>query len=97
MLGRIVGQPHQHIGKPSSGIYAVELGGLDQRVDGCGTPAAFIGTREGPVVTPDSNTTQRPLRGVVTESDAPIVEESAQRRPALEAVVDRLGGLTLAG
>ena len=41
-LCRIVGQPRQHVGEPGLGINAVELGGLDQGVDGGGAPAAFV-------------------------------------------------------
>jgi len=41
----------------------VELGGVDQRVDRGGATAAFVGAREGPVVTADRERSDRPLGG----------------------------------
>lgn len=35
--------PQQHVGQPSQRIEIVELGGLDQGVDGGGTAAAIVG------------------------------------------------------
>jgi antitoxin component of MazEF toxin-antitoxin module len=41
----MVGQPRQHIGEPGLRIDAVELGGLDQGVDGGGAAGALVGAR----------------------------------------------------
>ena len=51
-LGRMIRQAGQHVGEPSLWIDVVELGGGDQRVDGSGAPAAFVGAGEGPVWRP---------------------------------------------
>jgi hypothetical protein len=42
-------------------------------------------------------TAQLALGRVVGHADPTVVEEAREHLPALEAVVDRLGGLTLAG
>jgi hypothetical protein len=41
-LGRMILQSHQDIGEPRLRVDVVELGGLDQRVDGGGALAAVI-------------------------------------------------------
>ena len=92
---RMIGQPSEDIGEPGARIDAVELGGLDQGVDGGGTAAAFVGTGEGPVVAADRNSAQRPLGGIVGHAEPAVVEEPGERRPALEDVVDRLGDIVL--
>ena len=61
----MIGQSREHVGEPSVGIDVVELGGLDQGVDGSGAPAAFIGTGEGPVLAPDGDAPQLALGSVV--------------------------------
>ena len=78
-------------------IDVVELGGLDECVDGGGAAAAFVGAREGPIPAADSDAAQRPLGGVVRHAQPTVVEEAGERGPALERVVDRLGGLALGG
>ena len=93
--GGMIGQARQHVGKPGLRIDVVELGGLDQGVDGGGAAAAFVRAGEGPVVAADRDAAQGPLGGVVGHAQAAIVEEASERRPALEAVVDRLGGVAL--
>ena len=40
--GRMILQSGKNVGEPSLRIDGVELGGLDQRVDGGGAPTAFI-------------------------------------------------------
>src|SRR6266508_371220 len=40
---------------------------------------------------------QRSFGGVARHAQAAVVEEAGERRPALEAVVDRLAGLALSG
>jgi hypothetical protein len=95
-FGRIVGQSCEHVGEPGLRIDAVELGGLDQRVDGGGALAALVGAGEGPVGASDRDAAQCPLSGVVRHAQAAVVEGAGERRPALEAVVDRLGGLEAA-
>jgi hypothetical protein len=47
-LGWMILQSRQDIGEPCPRIDVIELGGLDQRVDGGGAPAAFV--RRGLIV-----------------------------------------------
>ena len=96
-LGRMIRQPGEDIGEPSLRVDVVELGGFDERVDRGGASAAFVGAGEGPVVAADGDAAQRPLGGVVGDAQATIIEEARERGPALETVVDRLGGLVLCG
>ena len=51
----IIEHSSEDIGEPGLRIDVVELGGLDQRVDGSGPPAAFVGAGECPVVASDRN------------------------------------------
>ena len=75
-------QAGQHVGEPGLRIDVVELGGLDQGVDGGGAPAAGVGAGEGPVVAADGDAAQRPLGGVVGHAQAAVVEEAGQARPS---------------
>ena len=94
-LCRVVLDAGEDIGEPGARIDVVELRGLDQRVDGGGTLGAGVGAREGPVVPADGDAAKRPFGGVVREAEAAVVEEAREGRPALEAVVDRLGEFVL--
>ena len=51
-LGGVIRQAGEHVGEPGLRVDIVELGGRDQRVDGSGAPAAFVGAGEGPVLSP---------------------------------------------
>ena len=46
-------QPCEDIGEPGLRIDIVELGSLDQRIDGGSAPAAFVRASEGPVLATD--------------------------------------------
>ena len=59
--------------------------------------AAGIRAGKGPISSSNGHTTQRPFGGVVGETDAAIVEEARERRPAVEQVVDGLGGVVAFG
>src|SRR3954447_7062457 len=59
--------------------------------------AASVRSGEGPVSSSDRHTPQRSFGGVVRKTDAAVVEESGERCPAVEKVVDRLGGIVLGG
>ena len=48
--GRMAGEAGENIAEPGCGIDAVELGGLDQRVDGGGALAAGVGAGKQPVL-----------------------------------------------
>src|SRR6266446_3476505 len=47
----VILQSCEDVGEPGLRVDVVELGGFDQRIDGGGAPAAFVGSRERPVVT----------------------------------------------
>ena len=51
----MISDPAQHVGEPGLRVDVVELGGLDQGVDGSGTTAARVGAGEGPVLAADGN------------------------------------------
>ena len=93
----MIRQPREDIGEPGLRVDVVELGGLDERVDRGGASATFVGAGEGPVVATDRDAAQRPLGGIVGDAKATVIEEARERGPALETVVDRLGGLVLCG
>jgi hypothetical protein len=61
----MIGQAGEHIGEPGLRVDVIELGGLDQRIDGGGAPAAFVGSGEGPVLAPDGDGPQYAFGGVV--------------------------------
>lgn len=88
--GRMVGQPAEHIGVPGLRIDAVELGGLDKRVEGGRTMAAGNRASEGPVAAAYRDRPDRPFGGVVRQAGTSVVEEKDEGAPALEHVVDRL-------
>src|SRR5262249_61400879 len=88
----MIGQTGEHIGEPRPRVYAVELAGLNQRVDGGGAPSAFVRTGEGPVVAADRDTAQCALCGVVRHAQAAVLEEADEAAPAVETGGDKLGG-----
>jgi hypothetical protein len=51
----MIRQPRQHVGEPILWIDVVEPGGGDEGVDRRRTPAALIGTGEGPVSSADGD------------------------------------------
>lgn len=87
----------QHVGEPGIGIDAVELGGLQQGVYEGGALAATFGTGEEQRLPAKGNPAQGSFRCVVRQADAAVVEEADESGPALEHVVDGLGGIGMAG
>ncbi len=69
----------QHVSKPCERINAVDLGGLDQGVDGGGASAAFVGSGEGPVAPAGSDGPHGALGGVVAHAETAVVEEAHRR------------------
>src|SRR5262249_50683414 len=92
-LCRMVRQSGEHVGKPSAWVDVVELGGLDQRVDGGGPPPTFIRSREGPVVAANRDTAQCPLGGIIGHAQPAVIEEAYETAPAIEAIGDGFGNL----
>ena len=83
----MIGQSGKHIGKPRLSVDAVQFCGFNQGVDGSGTPAAFVGSREGPIVTANGNTAQGALGGVVGDA------RSTKPLPQGELIVARMCAL----
>jgi len=81
----------EDVGQPGVGIDAIQLTGLDQRVDrSCASPAA-VGAGKDPVLAADRNTPDGTFGGVVREADVPVIKEAGERGPSLQMIVDRLG------
>ena len=95
LVGRVIGQLREHMGKPSLRIDVVEFAGFDERKNVSGPSRAFVRAGEGPVAPAHGNAAQPALGGVVGHADASIIEEAGERRPAIEAVVDRLANVAL--
>lgn len=64
--------PIQNIGQPSLWVHIVELGRLQQRVDGGGAFTAAVGTREKPVLPAHGDSAQGVLRKVVVDLKPPV-------------------------
>jgi hypothetical protein len=60
-LGGMIRQSGQYVGEPGVRVDVVELGSCDQRVDGGGPPATFVGAGEGPVAAANGNAAQSAL------------------------------------
>ena len=89
------GDPLQHIPQPGRWVDLVELGGLDQRVDGGGALAALVRASEGPVAAAKGNATQAVLGAVVVRLETAIVTEPGQGCPPGNGIADRLGEFAL--
>ena len=72
------------------GIDAHELRRLTQRVEERRDLRAAEGLRAVVILPADHRSAQRPLRGIVVERDARIVEESREAGPPFEHVADGL-------
>ncbi len=67
----------KHLGEPGLRIDAIELGGLDPRVELRSAMAARVRAGEGPVAAAHRDGADRPFGSLVRQADAPIVEEAA--------------------
>ena len=65
MAGRMGGEPFEDVAQPGLRIDAVELGRLDQRVEGSGALAAGVGAGKEVVLPSQRDGTQGPLGGVI--------------------------------
>jgi len=68
----------QKITEPGFRIDAVELGGLDQRIDGGGALTALVRACKGPVAAAQRNAAQAVLGAVVVRLEAAVVAEAGQ-------------------
>ena len=87
---RLRGQPLEHVSQVGVRVMAVEPGRLAQTHHRGRTLPAPERTGEQPVRAPQRDRPDAVLDPVVVDRYGRIVEEPAQRPPALEAVVDRL-------
>src|SRR5690349_10817432 len=83
----------EDVGEPCERVDVVELGGLDQRIDGSGAMAAFVGAGEGPVAPPGSHRPHGPLGSIVAHAETAIIEEAPESVPVVQAVGDGLADL----
>ena len=77
--------------KVSLRIDCIELGRLDQAINGGGTRATSVGAGKQPVLAAKGDAAYHPLGGIVGHLDAPIVQIAGQRRPACDRVADGFG------
>ena len=93
---RHLGDAGEDVGEPGLGVDIVEPGGADERVHRRRALSSAVGAGEQPGLASQTDAAKRPLRGIVGEADAAVVEESGEAVPALQHVVHRpgYGGMT---
>lgn len=74
---------------------AVELGGLDDGIDGGSPFAASLRSGKDPVLAADRHGADRALGDVVVDLGNALVDVAGERVPALAAIVERLGHVGL--
>jgi len=82
----MIGDVGQHMAQPGFWIDTVELGRLDQRVNGGSAFAARAGTGKQVVAATDGNTPQSAFCGGVINFDLAVIAIARQRRPQIEGV-----------
>src|ERR1700746_3476418 len=87
----VVGDAGEPIGEIVLRVEAVELGALDQRVEGRGAAAAGIGAGKQIIFAANSDTTQGPLGGIVVGRRPAVVEATHQARSSAPAYSGRPG------
>lgn len=90
--GRLCRQPLEHIAQVGVRIDAVHLRRADQAHDRRGALAGAQTAGEQPVVAPERDRPDPVLDPVVVGRQVAIAEVARERRPALQAVIDRSGG-----
>src|SRR6516165_1980244 len=96
-MGGMIGDAGKYVREPRLGIGAVQLCRLDQRVHNRCAAAALVRAAEGPVASAYRNAANGALGGIVRQTDAAIVEETGERLPMVEGIVDGLGERPLGG
>ena len=81
----------EHVGEPGFGIDIIQFCRSDERVDRRCPFAAAVRAAEGPVAAAERDTAQRPLGGIIRETDAAIVKEAGEGVPTLQHVIHCLG------
>ena len=93
----MVGDAGEHVAQVGFGVEAVELGGLDERVDRGGTLAAGVGAGEELILSAEGQRPDGALGGIVGDFEPAVGEIAGQRVPARAGVADGVGELALAG
>ncbi len=88
-----IGDAGEHIGEPRLWVDVVETAGRDDREHDGGSIGPTLGTGEGPVSTPERNSSQSALGRIVRETNPAIFQETGKTIPALQHVIDRLDHL----
>ena len=91
------GQPRQHILQIDPGAVPVELGRLQQAHHHCRTFTGQLAADEQPVAASDRPRPHLVLDVVVVDRHIAVAQESRERHPAVQAVVDRLGNRAAIG
>ncbi len=73
-----IGDAGEHIGEPRLWVDVVEAAGRDDGEHDGGTIGPSLGTGEGPVSTPEGNSSQSALGRIVRETNPAIVEETGK-------------------
>src|SRR5215210_3500390 len=85
-IDRMISDAGENVAQPHLGIKAVELGRLDEGVDGRGALAAGIGAGEQVVLAAEGERPDGAFGGVVVDLQAPVVEVAGERGPAREGI-----------
>jgi len=85
----------EDVGEEVEGVDPARLAGRDERVEPCEAPARLDVADEEVVLPAERDPSGRPLRGVVVERHALVVEEDAELGPLRERVPDRDAQRTL--
>ena len=88
LVGGVIRKPGQHVSDPDWRIDVVHLGYG-------GTMAASVRTGEGPVSSSDRLRRNACSAALFARQTTAVGEEAGERCPAVEKVVDRLGGIVL--
>ena len=92
-IERVVGDAGEHVAEVGFWIEAVELGGLDQGIEGGGAIAAGVGPGKKVVFPAEGQRPDLPFGGVVVDLQPPVVEVAPERRPEVAGVADGGGEL----
>ena len=96
LLCRVSGEAGEHVGEPGLRIDAVELGGLDEGVDGGCPLATVVGAGEQPVLAAERDAAEARSAMLLSISKAAVVAIAGQRHPAVEGIAEGARKLALA-
>ena len=83
--------------EPGLRIDVVQLAAVDERIDCRGATAALIRSSKCPIASSDCYTTQGTFRGIVRQTNAPVIKEAREPFPMIQAVTDGFCDQGLAG